>query len=405
MKAHEFKKNNTNPVTQQKKTVKGPVIEDNRKPTAIQKKTNNTGLPGNLKNGIENLSGMAMDDVKVKYNSSKPAAVQAHAYAQGSEIHLAPGQEKHLPHEAWHVVQQKQGRVKPTVQMKGNVKINDDKGLENEADRMGRKALQAKNIPGKPMQLKSVFAAAMNKTASGSTDPIMQLSRWKWVRNTKGETFWKQIEDRGEQEEPDFDGEFIGELVDDEYPHTITGGKDNGKKKKKGADEDKTFKGARTFGNSGKLADNLYKRKQKKWLGLPKKIQKPKHKSKSIWKANRETQHIIPASTAKKYKSLQKIIDIAQNGIMLPAVHTGNDSKVTHIVPPKWDHPVYRKRVEYLIAAIVKKGLNPTQDTFKMVMKALRPLHRLTQYAYLDDIPYSEYKTCWNDMYGSTLKL
>ena len=27
------------------------------------------------------------------------------AYAQGSDIHLAPGQEQHLPHEAWHVVQ------------------------------------------------------------------------------------------------------------------------------------------------------------------------------------------------------------------------------------------------------------------------------------------------------------
>jgi hypothetical protein len=27
-----------------------------------------------------------------------------------------PGQEQHLPHEAWHVVQQKQGRVKPTGQ-------------------------------------------------------------------------------------------------------------------------------------------------------------------------------------------------------------------------------------------------------------------------------------------------
>lgn len=35
-------------------------------------------------------------------------------YSQGTDIHIGPGQEKHLPHEAWHVVQQKQGRVKPT---------------------------------------------------------------------------------------------------------------------------------------------------------------------------------------------------------------------------------------------------------------------------------------------------
>jgi hypothetical protein len=107
-----------------------------------QKKENNTGLPDNLKTGMENLSGMSLDDVKVHRNSDKPAQLQAHAYAQGTDIHLASGQEKHLPHEAWHVVQQKQGRVKPTTQMKGKVNVNDDAGLEKEADVMGVKALQ-----------------------------------------------------------------------------------------------------------------------------------------------------------------------------------------------------------------------------------------------------------------------
>lgn len=107
----------------------------------VQKKPNHTGLPDNLKSGIENLSGYSMDDVKVHFNSGKPAQLQAHAYAQGSEIHLGPGQEKHLPHEAWHVVQQKQGRVRPTLQMKGNIQINDDQGLEKEADEMGEKSL------------------------------------------------------------------------------------------------------------------------------------------------------------------------------------------------------------------------------------------------------------------------
>lgn len=108
----------------------------------IQKKENRTGLPDNLKMGIENLSGYSMDDVKVYRNSEKPAQLQALAYAQGTDIHLASGQEKHLPHEAWHVVQQKQGRVKPTMQMKGNMKVNDDSYLEKEADFMGEKALQ-----------------------------------------------------------------------------------------------------------------------------------------------------------------------------------------------------------------------------------------------------------------------
>jgi hypothetical protein len=110
-----------------------------------QKKPNATGLPDRLKDGVEQLSGLALDDVRVHYNSAKPAAVQAHAYAQGTDIHVAPGQGKHLPHEAWHVVQQKQGRVKPTLQLKG-VAINDDGGLEREADAMGVRALAARTI-------------------------------------------------------------------------------------------------------------------------------------------------------------------------------------------------------------------------------------------------------------------
>ncbi len=105
---------------------------------------NKTGLPDNLKSGIENLSGLEISDVKVNYNSSKPAQLNAHAFAQGTDIHLAPGQEKHLPHEAWHTVQQKQGRVQPTTQMKENVNINDNESLENEATQMGKKASDLK---------------------------------------------------------------------------------------------------------------------------------------------------------------------------------------------------------------------------------------------------------------------
>jgi hypothetical protein len=111
--------------------------------TSGEHQQNQTGMPDNLKSGVETLSGLSLNDVKVHYNSTKPAQLQAHAYTQGSDIHVAPGQEQHLPHEAWHVAQQKQGRVKPTVQVKG-AQINDDAGLEKEADVMGAKALQEK---------------------------------------------------------------------------------------------------------------------------------------------------------------------------------------------------------------------------------------------------------------------
>ncbi len=50
-----------------------------------------------------------------------------------------------MPHEAWHVVQQMQGRVQPTMQAKG-VGINDDVSLETEADVMGAKAMSLKKM-------------------------------------------------------------------------------------------------------------------------------------------------------------------------------------------------------------------------------------------------------------------
>lgn len=99
------------------------------------------GLPAQLRAGIEALSGVDMSGVRVHANSDRPAQVNALAFAQGQDIHLAPGQERHLPHEAWHVAQQAQGRVQPTVQMAGAA-VNDDPALEAEADRMGERALQ-----------------------------------------------------------------------------------------------------------------------------------------------------------------------------------------------------------------------------------------------------------------------
>jgi len=109
-------------------------------PGLIQKKENKTGIPDGLKAGMESVSGMSLNDVSVHRNSDKPAQLQAHAYAQGTDVHLAPGQEKHLPHELGHVVQQKQGRVAPTVQLKGQVPVNDSPSLEKEADTLGAKA-------------------------------------------------------------------------------------------------------------------------------------------------------------------------------------------------------------------------------------------------------------------------
>jgi Domain of unknown function (DUF4157) len=126
--------------------------------------TNRTGLPGRLKAGMESLSGLAMDDVRVHYNSSRPARLQALAYAQGTEIHVGPGQERHLPHEAWHVVQQKQGRVRPTLEA-GKVAVNDEGDLEREADTMGARAAAAAPPSGHGDERPSPAGAAAPRRA------------------------------------------------------------------------------------------------------------------------------------------------------------------------------------------------------------------------------------------------
>ncbi|MTI29869.1 DUF4157 domain-containing protein [Xanthovirga aplysinae] len=102
-------------------------------------------LPSSLKNVLEKISGIAMGDVKVYYNSTKPAHLQAFAYAQGSDIYLGPKQEKHLAHEAWHIVQQKQGRVSPRLSLCKEW-INDEQELEIEAELMAEILNQIGNV-------------------------------------------------------------------------------------------------------------------------------------------------------------------------------------------------------------------------------------------------------------------
>jgi hypothetical protein len=142
---------------------------------------NLTGLPDHLKAGIENLSGVSMDDVKVHYNSAQPVQVHAHAFAQGTQIHVGPGQERHVAHEAWHVVQQKQGRVQATVRANG-VSINDDPHLEREADVQGAKALAH---GAGSVQLRSVDGSghALPRTALsavGGRSVVQRDAFWAW---------------------------------------------------------------------------------------------------------------------------------------------------------------------------------------------------------------------------------
>ncbi len=108
--------------------------------TVVQKKAsaNHTGIPAVMKANFEQSSGFSFDDVQVHYNSERPAKLDALAYTQGNQVYLGPGQEKHLPHELGHVVQQKMGIVHADTRHKSGAMLNTEERLERDADRLGK---------------------------------------------------------------------------------------------------------------------------------------------------------------------------------------------------------------------------------------------------------------------------
>ena len=182
----------------------------------IQKKESSSdkSLPGNLRSGLEKLSGIDLSDVSVHKNSEKPQQVGALAYTEGNNIHIAPGQEKHIPHEGWHAVQQKQGRVAPTLQMKTGTLVNDEVGLEKEADIMGSKALQVgsktdtvqlkksnntqqENRVIQRMVLKNIIQTAKykdeNDNVSKIQDILIKLGYWAGAADDKATGYFGDV--------------------------------------------------------------------------------------------------------------------------------------------------------------------------------------------------------------------
>ncbi|MBO9698569.1 MAG: DUF4157 domain-containing protein [Sporocytophaga sp.] len=113
-------------------------------------------IPFLIQRKMESSFGADFSDVNIHKDSSQSKELNAYAHTQGNDIHFAPGMynpesqkgQELLGHELTHVVQQREGRVQPTVQKKG-VNINDDKGLEKEADEMGEKAAKGEEVKTK----------------------------------------------------------------------------------------------------------------------------------------------------------------------------------------------------------------------------------------------------------------
>jgi hypothetical protein len=154
-------------------TIQRQADQDDRSPE--KPRENRTGLPDHLKTGIETLSGLSLDDVKVHFNSTLPTSYEAHAFAQGRDIHVGPGKENSLPHEAWHIVQQRQGRVRANVEMNHRL-INADASLEREADEMGREAAAVNSLdrPG-------ILAKPTISTPTQRNEAVMQMDWYEKV--------------------------------------------------------------------------------------------------------------------------------------------------------------------------------------------------------------------------------
>jgi hypothetical protein len=124
-----------------------------------------SGLPQALRQEYETTGGVNLRDVRVHADSSRPSQFGALAMTQGSDIHVAPGQGEQLAHEAWHVVQQKQGRVSATG-ANTTTPINDDSALEQEADA----AASASGAGPSTKQVEGVSTPATKLVSAEATD-------------------------------------------------------------------------------------------------------------------------------------------------------------------------------------------------------------------------------------------
>lgn len=116
--------------------------------------TQGDALPASFQLQMERAFGADFGAVRVRED---PAAAElgARAFTRGTDIHVAPGHydpsspagQELLGHELAHVVQQAQGRVRPTGQAAG-APTNADPALEHEADELGARAARGESIAG-----------------------------------------------------------------------------------------------------------------------------------------------------------------------------------------------------------------------------------------------------------------
>lgn len=150
------------------------------------------GRLGNVQKQMESAFNADFANVYVHENSQEATEMGALAFTKGNDVHFAPGMfqpntqtgKELIGHELAHVVQQRENRVAPTTQTQTGMPVNDDKGLEGEADLMGAKAARGENTgmnggaskaPTNGAQLKAA-PALTPATVTPANDTIQQKS-------------------------------------------------------------------------------------------------------------------------------------------------------------------------------------------------------------------------------------
>ena len=176
-------------------------------------------MPAPVQAKMEQSFGTDFSAVRI-HEGPQAGAVGALAYAQGTDIHFAPGQydpgsergQQLLGHELAHVVQQAQGRVRGQTQLAG-VAVDDSSALEREADAMGARAAAAEPVNADtPAALGSASAGPVQRMIDsavprigtpieeslrqvGQLQKILVQYMFGQVVNNRGQTFEDAVEE------------------------------------------------------------------------------------------------------------------------------------------------------------------------------------------------------------------
>ncbi|MGG4456072.1 DUF4157 domain-containing protein [Brevibacillus porteri] len=174
------------------KTLGNQAVQRMLSRTPLQKSENlssgsGRSLPDSVQAKMEKAFRTDFSDVQIHPESSVASQIGAVAFAQGNDIHFAPGTyqpetqsgQQLLGHELTHVVQQRQGRVKANVP-DASLPINDDPALEAEADRYGSVAASGTKLDSSDHNATSSVSSPI---IQGTWDEALLDARRMWNKH------------------------------------------------------------------------------------------------------------------------------------------------------------------------------------------------------------------------------